>query len=264
VSRALFPILALLMIGCGADVPRAAEPAGEATSSGKEPERDAGLPRDSGTDATADANPPEPPAPKALEIEVVGAKDLSLVEYLMKGERRGEGVTYLVGEVEITVRNPSKIPVELVHMDPANLVFTRTDTGEHFSMIHPCNPGLLLCPILSPEEGAEEQLARTRARSVFELGPGQTRTFEMGQDWGCSGGPWRPVPPPGEYTVDYRIHRLVPGWKPAVVATEHETINDRVKAARAATRSDEFWEGAYRSEPIPISLGRPKVKRLAY
>jgi hypothetical protein len=189
---------------------------------------------------------------------------LRLVEYLMKGERPGGGTVHLTGAVTVTISNPSAAPVRLVHMDPANLVFTRLDTGERFSVLHPCEPGLLLGSVVEPGRTDRDDEARVFARSVFTLGPGETRTFEMGDDWGCSGGPWRPVPSPGEYLLEYRVHRLADGWRPALGPETGTSIGDRTAAARAVLAGDRFWEGAYRSLPVKLVLGPPKRKRLDY
>lgn len=260
-------VLALLLLaGCGAPAtaPRTGPDDGDSTTLNAAGP-DAGCDLDAATLEAPDPGGPETfPHPDHLDIELEGAGTLKLVEYLMKGEKRGQGVTYLVGKIGVTVSNPSDIAVRLVHMEPANLVFTSEETGEHFSMLHPCDPGLLLGSVIEADHWSEEDEARVMANSVFTLEPGQSRKFEMGDDWGCSGGPWRPVPAPGKYSLEYRIHRLEPGWKPAVDPEKGGSMHQRIEAVRAALSGDEFWEGAYRSESVEIVLERPTVKRLAY
>jgi hypothetical protein len=212
-------------------------------------------------DAGAPSIAPEPAAPDRLEIALTGADRLSLVEYLAPGQKRGQGTVQLDGKVAISITNPSAVPVRLVHMDPANLVFTRVDSGARFSLFHPCDPGLLVGRLAEPVRVPAEGELRTEGSTVFTLGPGATRAFEMGADWGCSGGPWQPVPEPGEHRVAYRIRRLPDGWS-APEPPAGATIRDRLEAARAALASDRFWDGAYGSEPVTVVFGAPRARRL--
>jgi len=207
---------------------------------------------------SAEPKPPEPAAPPAaLEIALAEEQQLTLVEVLALGEKRGTGLVFLEGVVRVTLTNRWERPVRLVQMDPVNLVFTREDTGELFSLLHPCDPGLLLGPIADTSPTDEE---RIRERSLLDLAPGQTVTLRMGGDWGCGGGPWKPVPEPGHYLVEYRIHPWDRAARP-VPTDPPQSIRERLEAAHRALSSPAFWEGAYRSNALEIEFARPRPVR---
>ena len=254
---ALAVCLALAACGGTSSPPAEGDPATAVTP----PQSDSIGDADRSGDAGVQAVLAKLAAPERLEISLLGVENLSLVEYLAPGQKKGQGTVQLVGKITISIKNPSETPVRLVHMNPANLVFTRVDSGAQFSLLHPCDPGLLIGstgePIKMPPDGE----LKTEGNTVFTLAPGETRTFEMGDDWGCAGGPWKPLPEPGEYRVEYRIHRLPDAWlAPDVPAGA--SIRERLEAARAALASEGFWDGAYRSEPVRITFRAPQTKRL--
>jgi len=244
--------------GCASSPPSEGEPAQAVAAPEKEPRADHAATADAG----APASPAKPEVPQRLEIALRGVEALKLVEFLAPGVKRGAGAVQLVGEVAVSITNPSPVPVRLVHMNPANLVFTRVDSGAVRSMVHPCDPGFLLGSMGEPVRVPADGEHATEGSTVFTLGPGATRTFEMGDEWGCSGGQWKPVPEPGEYRVEYRILRLPADSQPIVRPTARATIRDRLAAARNALASEEFWDGAYRSEPVKVIFGAPRAKRL--
>lgn len=252
----------LALAACGGTSPTGAEgePPQALSQPGEAPRADPV--RDADAEAGALALPAKPAAPERLEIALGGVEALSLVELLAPGQKRGQGTVQLVGRITVSITNPAAAPVRLVHMNPANLVFTRVASGARFSLLHPCDPGLLVGstgePIKVPRDG---ELA-TEGNTVFTLGPGETRTFEMGDDWGCSGGPWEPVPEPGEYRVEYRIHRLPDAWLPPEPPPAGASIRERLEAARTALAGEAFWEGAYRSGPVDVTFGTPTIRRL--
>jgi hypothetical protein len=203
--------------------------------------------------------PPEPAAPPAaIEIALAEEQPLALVEVLARGEKPGTGLVFLEGVVRVTLTSRWERPVRLVHMDPANLVFTRQDTGEAFSLLHPCDPGLLLGPAAETSAADEE---RSRSRSLLELAAGQTVTLRMGGDWGCGGGSWKPVPEPGRYRVEYRIHPWDPAKLPAPAAPAG-SIRERLDGIRRTLSDPAFWEGAYRSNTLEVGFGKPRAQRL--
>jgi hypothetical protein len=257
IIAALAVCLALSACGGTSSPPMEGEPVKAVTPPQDDPREDTA----NGGDAGAQAVPAKLAAPERLEIALRGVEKLSLVEFLAPGQKRGQGAVQLVGKITVSIKNPSETPVRLVHMNPANLVFTRVDSGAHFSLLHPCDPGLLLGVMGEPAKVPRDGELETEGNTVFTLGPGEERTFEMGDDWGCSGEPWRPVPEPGEYRVEYRILKLPDAWL-APEAKAGTTIRDRLDAARTALSSETFWDGAYRSEPVPITFGAPKAKRL--
>lgn len=207
----------------------------------------------------AEPRPPEPVAPPdALEIVLVEEHPLALVELLAHGEKRGNGLLFLEGVVRVTLTNRGERAARIVHMDPVNLVFSRADTGEAFSLLHPCEPGLLLGPIV---DTSPEDEARIRERSILTLGPGETVALPMGGDWGCGGGPWKPVPEPGRYRVEYRAHPWDPAVPPAPAIAPGGSIGERLDAARRILSSPAFWEGAYRSNALEIEFARPRPVR---
>ena len=210
-------------------------------------------------DAGAPAVLAELAVPERLEIALRGVESLALVEFLAPGQKRGQGTVQLVGMVAVSITNPSQTPVRLVHMNPANLVFTRVDSGTRFSLLHPCDPGLLVGSTGEPVRVPADGELTTEGNTVFVLGPGATRTFEMGGDWGCAGGPWKPVPEPGEYRLEYRIHRLLDAWS-APAPAAGASIRERLEVARATLASDRFWDGSYRSEPASITFQVPRTQ----
>jgi hypothetical protein len=214
-----------------------------------------------GADAGAEERSDRPAPPARLEIALRGAESLALVEFLAPGEKRGQGTVQLVGELSVSITNPGPAPVRLVHMNPANFVFTRVDTGASFSLLHPCEPGLLVASMDTPPRLSAEGELATEGNTVFTLAPGATRSFGIGGDWGCGGGPWKPVPEPGDYRVEYRIQGVADGWTPPE-PNAGASIQERLEAARAALSSASFWEGAYRSAPVAVTFGAPKARRL--
>jgi predicted small lipoprotein YifL len=256
-TLALAVVFALAACGGTSSPPAEGDTATAVTPPQNDPREDVA----EGADAGAQAVLAKLAVPARLEIALNGVEGLALVEYLAPGQKKGQGMVQLVGKITVSIKNPSGTPVRLVHMNPANLVFTRVDSGAQFSLLHPCDPGLLLGSTGEPVKVPAEGELRTEGNTVFTLAPGEARTLDMGDEWGCSGGPWKPVPAPGEYRVEYRIHRLADAWL-APEAKSGASIRDRLEAARIALASAAFWEGAYRSEPVPTTFIAPKVKRL--
>jgi hypothetical protein len=249
----------LALSACGGTSSAPAE--GDTATAVTPPQRDPREEAAKGADAGAQAVLAKLAVPERLEIALRGVEKLSLVELLAPGQKRGQGAVQLMGKIAVSIKNPSETPVRLVHMYPANLVFTRVDSGTHFSLLHPCDPGLLLGSMGGPVKVPKDGELRTEGSTIFTLEPGETRTFEMGDDWGCSGEPWGPVPEPGEYRLEYRIHRLPDAWLGPEVKAD-ASIRERLEAARTALASETFWEGAYRSEPVPVTFSAPRVQRL--
>jgi hypothetical protein len=219
------------------------------------------VPANAEADPPGEATPERGPAipPDAVEISLAQEEPLTLVEILPGGGRRGTGPVFLEGIVRVTLTNRWHRTVEIVHMDPANLVFTREDTGEIFSLIHPCEPGLLLGSLV---ETAPDDAERIRARSVLALAPGETRTLRMGGDWGCGGGPWKPVPAPGRHRVEYRAHPWRPAALTAAPAEGGQSLAERLDAVRRALARPAFWDGAFRSNALEIDFPRPAARRV--
>ena len=251
----------LALAACGGTSSTGAEgdPARTASSPAAAPQTDAVRADDAGTAGLAPLA--KLAAPERLEIALRGVETLALVEFVAPGQKRGQGTVQLVGKIAVSITNPSETAVRLVHMNPANLVFTRVDSGARFSLLHPCDPGLLLGSTGEPVKVPRDGELATEGNTVFALGPGETRTFEVGDEWGCSGGPWKPVPEPGDYRVEYRIHRLPDAWIGSEVPAG-ASIRDRLEAVRSALASDAFWEGAYRSEPVAVTFTKPRIQRL--
>ena len=107
--------------------------------------------------------------PDELRITIVGAEKLSLVRTEIETEGRSRALVQLDGAISVTITNPSSSPVRLVHMNPTNLVFTRTSTGEIFSLLRPCSPALqtdlLALADLPDDEGGLAGLAERPPRN---------------------------------------------------------------------------------------------------
>lgn len=113
----------------------------------------------------------------------------------------GGWVSGLEGIVEATVRNGGGAEVVLYDCDVHGLLFESVEGGPPFVVLHPCDAAFLL--------GLQEPPPAWAAGHSHRLAPGASCTVRL-DDFGCSGGPWKP-PPPGRYRVSYAFFRS-PLW----------------------------------------------------
>ena len=113
----------------------------------------------------------------------------------------GDWVSGLEGAVEATVRNEGGTELVLYDCDIHGLLFESAGGGPPFVVLHPCDAAFLL--------GLQDPPAVWSAGHTHRLAPGASCTVRL-EDFGCSGGPWKP-PPPGRYRVRYAFFRS-PLW----------------------------------------------------
>ncbi len=173
-------------------------------------------------------------AEQPVEVGLVVTEPLRLVRWAVDGAP--DGPVALEGKVAVTVTNTGESPVTLLNLAEHGLVFLPAGAGAPFVVVHPCT-----CV-----KDAHEP-AGTRLR----LEPGGVHWLEL-DDFGCGGGPWQP-PPPGDYTLEYRV---LPAPEETPPPSE-EPPSVLVPRCRRQLASPDFWHGAVASAPVAVTLGNP-------
>lgn len=163
---------------------------------------------------------------------------LKLVEYRFRGERTGQ--VSLSGALRVTVTNPSTRAVDLWSWDVMGLRFYGPQ-GDTF-LVHSC-----ACPFLAGY--GEAPGAR------IHLEPGASATVRI-EDWGCSGGPFRP-PPQGEWSVTFRLAGGAPPPQ-----TGEPDLHAVLTGCEERLRTGTFGEGTIETAPVVVTLKRPVVRRV--
>jgi hypothetical protein len=145
----------------------------------------------------------------------------------------------LKGQLRIRLTNGGTVPVELIDPEVHGLVFAGEDGGELAVVLHPC-------------QCVRDARHPDQARRIA-LAPGEFHEGTL-EEFGCSGSAWK-APPPGRYSLTYRIHDEAS----ALAATardddEDATIKEALDRCKARLESPDFWLSAYTSDAVPVRL----------
>ena len=145
----------------------------------------------------------------------------------------------LRGQLRIRLTNAGTVDMELIDPEVHGLIFADEEDGQLAVVIHPCQ-----CVRDTREPEQAKRIA---------LAPGASHESTL-EDFGCGGSWWR-APPPGRYSLTYRIFDSasaladVPGG-----GEEDAPIRDTLDQCRARLESPEYWAAAYTSNAVAVRL----------
>ncbi|MSP59197.1 MAG: hypothetical protein EXR72_02460 [Myxococcales bacterium] len=173
--------------------------------------------------------PPEATAPAAppLTVTLVQKTKLRLVRFVPSKAVALDGI------LEATIANPSAQPVRVRDLEVHGVLFSNRKGGATRVITHSCK---------CVKDAAEP------AKASVEIEAGASRKVLI-DEWGCGGGMW-PAPPPGSWSVVYRV-LAAPA---AVAAPNHDSPSKITDACRRDFDSPAFWEDAVSSAPLEITL----------
>ncbi|MBN1253891.1 MAG: hypothetical protein JXA50_01265 [Deltaproteobacteria bacterium] len=186
-----------------------------------------------------------------ITIQLREAKKLHIVVlHRTVGKELDEQPPTIQGALNVAIINQSAHAVELVDWNVHNLFFRDRD-GVCSMLIHDCE--LINIAVTYTETG--------KIAGAFTLGPGETKVITL--DSFCCDGPFYSLPDKGIYRGgDFAaVYRIMPLDAVRAQLSRHlignTDITALLKQMERLVTSDDFWTGAYVSDPCCITLNSP-------
>ena len=183
-----------------------------------------------------------------ITIQLREAKKLrNVVFHRATGTKPDEQPPTIQGVFQVAITNQSAHAVELVDWNVHNLLFRDRD-GVCSMLIHDCE--LINIAVTYTEMG--------KIAGAFTLGPGETKVITL--DSFCCDGPFYSLPDKGIYRGGEfaAVYRIMPLNAIRAQLSRHLTGNTDITALlrqmERLVTSDDFWAGAYVSDPCSITL----------